>query len=233
MTHVWPASRNSFHPAWLLLLVPPAISWTVAWLSPGDTSTRLHLGRLTLMALVVLPWVWWRSTNAGPGLCRILKEVRLQLPGFLIAVGLPGVLGIWIHPDLAQWMFMAFAFGCSLMGATAFGAEFEQRTLGGLLSQPRPRIAIFLEKLSVLAVLLSVALAHLVLLRSGTPGFEPHIALNFALVGLCTGPLFSLWSRSTLAGLIFSVTVPLLLYLLGTLIGEWVFQRWSLCRSTC
>lgn len=232
MTHVWPASRNSFHPAWLLLLVPPAISWTVAWLSPGDTSTRLHLGRLTLMALVVLPWVWWRSTNAGPGLCRILKEVRLQLPGFLIAVGLPGVLGLWIHHDLEQWMFMAFAFGCSLMGATAFGTEFEQRTLGGLLSQPRPRIAIFLEKLSVLAMLLSVALAHLVLLRSGTPGFEPHIALNFALVGLCTGPLFSLWSRSTLAGLIFSVTVPLLLYLLGTLIGEWIFQRWNLWALT-
>lgn len=227
MTHLWPASRNSFHPAWLLLLVPPAISWGIAWLSDSDRSVLLPLGRLTLMALVVLPWVWWRSTDAGPGLRRILKEVRLQLPGFLIAVGLPGVLGIGIHPDLAQWVFLTFAFGCCLMGATAFGSEFEQRTLGGLLAQPRPRIAIFLEKLLVLATLLGVALAHFVLLQGNSPGFEFHVALNVVGAALCTGPLFSLWSRSTLAGLIFSVTAPLLLYLLASLLGEWVLQRWA------
>jgi len=222
MTLSWPSSRNSFHPAWLLLPLPPLLG--ILWATFNEFS-RVHPAlvlRLLLAGVVVVPVLWWRASPAGDRPRRIMKELRVQLPGFLLATLVPSLMTWGIEREWAVWMLFGYPFGCFLMGASAFGSEFEQRTLASLLAQPKSRGAVFREKMAVLAGLLFLATANLVLLlpplaSSGDQGSNGYEIILVALFAFCGGPLFSLLSRSTLAGLVFSVTVPPILYLAATL----------------
>ncbi len=95
--------RNPFHPAWLLLFLPPLVGLLVPsepaslleqflGASAANPALGLALGVRLLFAaavvgLVVLGWI--RPRTGRP--LRILKELRLQMPGVLIAYLGPGV----------------------------------------------------------------------------------------------------------------------------------------------
>ncbi len=225
MTLRWPNSRNSFHPAWLLLILPPLISVLISVGSTSAPQQGEQYVRLALALLVTAPLIWWRSGDAGAVIRRLLKELRIQMPGFLVATGVPGLLGLVAPADYSEWSFFAYAFGCALMGATALGVEYEHRTLSGLLSQPRTRRALYVDKLSVLGVLLGLAATNQLALQSGVRSSEPVVIVQVAVFAFCSGPFFSLLSRSTLAGMVFSAAVPLILTLAASLLTETLI-RW-------
>lgn len=229
MTLAWPGSRNSFHSAWLLLLVPPLLSLTQQPLVREPGWLWAPTLRLVLAGLLVAPVIWWRSGEAGGRARRLLKELRLQLPGCLIAVVGPGLIALAPVHDLAGMLLFTHGLGCFLMGAAAWGSEFEQRTVAGLLSHPQSRAGLFAEKMGVLGTLLLIATVNLWWLSPslsdrGLGREEMGTAVMVALFAATGGPLFSLLSRSTLAGMIFSVAVPPLGYLAVTLLLQTAYQ---------
>ncbi len=227
MTFTLPTHRNSFHPAWLLLLVPPLAALYVTWPNDNPPEFVTVVLRLFLAAVAVVPLLWLRSAPVAGRSQRLLKELRTLLPGCLIALIVPGLLALGLGRESvqehAEWAVMAFGFGCLLMGASAFGSEFEQRTLAGWLGQPLPRGVLYLEKLGTLGLLLAFATVNLVLTLWLTPRLQYSLgdaatALLIPVFAFCSGPLFSLLSRSTLAGMIFGLTVPFVLTLGATVI---------------
>lgn len=214
MTLAFPSYRNSFHPAWLLLLVPPLVGFLVNFTNDSGLVDFALILRVILAAGLILPVIWLRLDQVSGRTQRLLKELRMQMPGCLVAMLLPGVLGWANGGDVTEWIIGTYGFGCLLLGAAAFGSEFDQRTLPGLLTQPLSRPAIFAEKLGVLGVLFLVATGNLWLTLSTAPnfGFDSEAAAFVVLVplfALCSGPLYSLLSRSTLAGLVFVVAIPM------------------------
>lgn len=226
MTFNLPTYRNSFHLGWLLLLVPPLAALYVTWPNDNPPEFVTVVLRLFLAAVAVVPLLWLRSAPVAGRSQRLLKELRTLLPGCLIALIVPGLLALGLGRESvqehAEWAVMAFGFGCLLMGACAFGSEFEQRTLAGLLGQPLPRGVLYLEKLGTLGLLLAFATVNLVLTLWLTPGLQYSLgdaatALLIPVFAFCSAPLFSLLSRSTLAAMTFTFTVPLILWLGATL----------------
>jgi len=222
MTFHLPTYRNSFHLGWLLLLLPPLAALYLAWPDDSTRDFKTVLLRVVLAAVAVGPLLWLRSAPVAGRSQRLLKELRTLLPGCLIALLVPGLLALGEGRESArehaEWAVTAFGFGCLLMGASAFGSEFEQRTLAGLLGQPLPRGVVYLEKLGTLGLLLAFATVNLVLTLWLVPGlqFSSGDAATVLLVpvfAFCSGPLFSLLSRSTLAGMIFTLTVPFVVWL--------------------
>src|SRR3982074_2047968 len=89
---------------------------------------------------------------------RLLKEfriLRLPLAATLLLIVVPCL--IW-GSDSLPWQIFAFGLGCVLMAALPFGVEFQNRTLGLLLTGPVSREKIWGEKMAVLAACLLCAL---------------------------------------------------------------------------
>jgi ABC-type transport system involved in multi-copper enzyme maturation permease subunit len=213
-----PRYGNHFHPAWLLLPMPPLVAIALQWFDDNEAEFLILGLRAILLGVLVGVMATLRfHGGAGPGL-RLLKEMRQQLPGALLALLVPGVFA-WSGSDSAvPWALGSFALGCLLLGANAFGAEFEQRTLAGLLAQPISRARLYLEKLGVAAVLILLAALNLALALAPEAGFGSARGgvlqvMVVALLAVASGPLFSLLGRSTLAGAVFTATVPLVLAL--------------------
>ena len=243
MTFNLPTYRNSFHLGWLLLLLPPLAALYPAWPDDSTRDFKTVLLRLVLAAVAVGPLLWLRSVPVAGRSQRLLKELRTLLPGCLIALVVPGLLvlgeGRESVREIAEWAVLAFGFGCLLMGASAFGSEFEQRTLAGLLGQPLPRGVLYLEKLGTLGLLLAFATVNLVLTLWLTPGLQSYLShaltvlvLLIPVFAFCSGPLFSLLSRSTLAGMIFALTIPFVLTLGTALVVQTVLWFFPLGLSS-
>ena len=135
-----------------------------------------------------------------------------------------------VRGDSVPWAVGSYGLGCLLIGASTFGSEFDQRTLGSLLTQPLSRSRIYLEKLGVAATLILLASLNLLLTLGVADGFQFDLQDFFevsvvALLALCSGPLFSLHSRSTLAGVVFTVTVPAGLFAIAVLVLEFAYGR--------
>ncbi len=241
MTFNLPTYRNSFHLGWLLLLLPPLAALYPAWPDDSTRDFKTVLLRLVLAAVAVGPLLWLRSVPVAGRTQRLFKELRTLLPGCLIALVVPGLLvlgeGRESVREIAEWAVLAFGFGCLLMGASAFGSEFEQRTLAGLLGQPLPRGVLYLEKLGTLGLLLAFATVNLVLTLWLTPGLQYSLGdattmLLIPVFAFCSGPLFSLLSRSTLAGMIFTLTVPFVVWLGTALVVQKVLWFFPLGLSS-
>ncbi|HTH48138.1 MAG TPA: ABC transporter permease subunit [Candidatus Limnocylindria bacterium] len=222
MTFTIPRSRNSFHPAWLLLLVPPLVSLGQIWWQENPPVLVGQIFRLILMVALVGPILGMRSGPVGDRAQRLLKEVRALLPGCLIALLIPGLLGLSVEREAAGIAVWCYGFGCVLMGGAAFGAEFEQRTMGTLLSQPLSRGTVFAEKVGVLMTLLGLSTVNLLLSLALVPAYaygagDMAQVLLLPVFALCSGPFYSLITRSTLAALIFTVTMPMIAYPFGVL----------------
>jgi ABC-type transport system involved in multi-copper enzyme maturation permease subunit len=198
---------------WLLLLVPPLIGLGIPTETEGGSPWKALGMRLVLAAVVLLPLFLGRS----PRSLRLRKEMRFQLPGAMIALLGPGVAG-WNASDGATAFAVGFLLlGCLLIGATSFGSEFEHRTMGSLLTQPMRRSVLFLEKLAVSGFL--IVAAYLNLMFTLVPLPASRLSLDdglsvgvYALLPLFSGAWFSLISRSTLAGVVFSGSVPGILF---------------------
>ncbi len=212
-----PLSRNHFHPAWLLLPVPPLVALGINWFNDNYTEFVAFALRAILLGVFVALVVGLGFGRANGRRLRPSKELRQQLPGTLLALLLPGMFGWYADGDSVPWAVGSYGLGCLLIGASTFGSEFDQRTLGNLLTQPLSRSRIFLEKMGVAATLILLASLNLLLTLVVTDGFRFELQdfLEVSLVGLfalCSGPLFSLLSRSTLAGMVFTFVVPPFLF---------------------
>src|SRR5258708_31827458 len=97
-----------------------------------------------------------RENHMNP---RIAKEMKVLRPAFLLtlaAAALPLVIGPNRHELPEIWIGVIFALGCLIMGAEAFGNEFQQKTISLLLTQPLPRSSIWKEKMQVLGMALAL-----------------------------------------------------------------------------
>ncbi len=158
-----PLYRNSFHPAWLLLILPPLVGFCIPELSEGLEVRVVLILRILLALTLVAPLVYLRTRPVSGRLSRLLKELRQQVPGSFLSILGVGVFGWNVQSHMPALAVVAFGFGCLLMGATAFGVEFDQRTIGSLLTQPISRSTIYREKLVVVAFLSLLAWLNLVL----------------------------------------------------------------------
>jgi len=226
MTRTFTRQGLGIHPAWLLLPLPALVGLQLNESVTGGLLFRLFL---TLALAVGLLVVGIRRPS-GRGL-RLLKELRAQMTLALVTLLIPGLLATWPDQDLTgPILFFHFA-GCVFLGAAAFGNEFDQRTLSSLLTQPVSRSTLFREKVGTAAVLcvISTFQAWMILVGdSRNYSFdrdELELLLAVPVLAIASGPLFSLLSRSTLAGAVFSVAVPMLVGLSGMALLEAAY-RW-------
>jgi hypothetical protein len=129
-----------------------------------------------------------------------------------------------------------YVIGCVVLGATTFGTEFEQRTMGLMLAQPLSRWVLLAEKLVVLASLLSLAFAHLTatmlvlaLPRVDVAEWLSQIGVTIGLYMLpplfafCTGPCFVLTMRRTLTAGVLVIAVP----------PTFMLMAMTVCNAVC
>jgi ABC-type transport system involved in multi-copper enzyme maturation permease subunit len=207
--------RNSIHPAWLLLLVPPLARSVADWSNDNPGEFVLDGFRLLGALAVVLFLFWLRSRPVSGRPVRLLKDLRTLMPGSLVAILVPGIALVNGERDAVETGSWFFTFGCLLMGASTLGAEFEQRTIAGLLGQPVSRGTLYREKLSMLGGMLIVATIFYTTGAASVSSRWPlpsdwHVFLWVPVFVFCSAPLFSLLSRSTLAGLVFTLATPFL-----------------------
>lgn len=214
-----PLPRLVRHPAWfipLLLPVLPALSQWMQNAPQGQGQVELLILLLALGAGIafggsaLVDHLGWAAR----------KEVGLLRTPWIASLflcQLPLLLGRDFE-DLAGMLFFASA---ALLGAIPFGAEFQQRTLATLLSQPLPRRDWWTLKNGLLAAALgSHALLFVVsALATGHEVPVSHLAavLAAALFVGSTTPAWNLRTRGLLGGLVLSVAVPLLtLFMVST-----------------
>jgi hypothetical protein len=121
---------------------------------------------------------------------------------------------------------LAYGVGSIALGAQSVGYEFGYGTMGILLAQPADRRRIYAVKVAVLAAFLGALwfAASLTLLderefRSTAGGPPPPLPAIIALLGLGVAPLLTMASRSWIAGGVFTITIPGMLWLAISLVG--------------
>jgi hypothetical protein len=164
---------------------------------------------------------------------RLLKEfriLRLPLAATILLTVVPPL--IW-GSDAIPWMAYAFGAGCLIMAALSFGVEFQNRTLGLLLTAPVSREKIWGEKMLVLGACLACALvAGLLTVWVMIPVADfrqfPWLAVcALPFAAFCTAPLHVLFYRNTLVGILGSAALPVLPLGLVAGIGAWLFPERS------
>jgi hypothetical protein len=162
----------------------------------------------------------------------VAKEIRALLPTWAASMLVLLVARAFGDPkSYVTGLFVCGVAGVAL-GAQSMGHEYTHRTLSMLLTQPSPRARLLVTKLLVLVplVLTLAAMAWLLLLnplndqfpisgRSGADWFSPAIILLPVLVSLSLAPLLTVICRSSLAGIVFSITIPSVLGLSAQLLA--------------
>lgn len=141
----------------------------------------------------------------------LMKEIRtLAWPSAAVA-GATVLPLAWVALAGRGWPIQAalsaFVLGSAFLVALPFGAEFQQRTLGLVLSQPVNRASVWFEKWSALAaVLLVLAAVQFAALSGAVPDAAGVIrGATFLLALACSGFLWTLVARSTIGGAAFSL----------------------------
>jgi len=168
-----------------------------------------------LLALLVK----WSGLLTNPSL---QMEIWAQMPGASLAFLAAAVTAMSAQlrgfEILSVFPALAHALACLWICANAFGSEFEHRTLGQWLVQPRSRGDLYREKLGVAGGIAGTAAVIFFLTTGQSMGHDLlELALIFGsllILGLASAPFFTLISRSTLAGFVFTLTVPMALYLI-------------------
>ena len=162
-----------------------------------------------------------------------VKEFRALFPLWLacvIPVWARGHLSGYLLPMLAV---LAYGFGSIALGAQSMGHEYGHGTLGILLSQPAQRRRILIVKLVVLAGLLAALglVASMTLFESRPYADDfvddlqdrsvglPRVALLIGLCGLFVAPAMTMLTRSGIAGLVFTIALPGILFVGTTLVA--------------
>jgi hypothetical protein len=143
----------------------------------------------------------------------VAKEVRALLPVWLGCLALMVAGAAADHGALRDFVMMFYCAGSVGLGALSIGHEYAHGTLPLLLSQPGSRARLFVVKQSVLAVMLlimaGVASRIVSVPSSVTAGF---VVLS-ALGGLFVAPWVTMVARNPLAGTVFTIVMPGLLWL--------------------
>lgn len=203
-----------------LLVMAPAVGQWLGWMMAPETWYPVSLLSgpvswamiLSVLALVVK----WSGLLGNP---RLRMETGAQMPGASLALLAVAVNAMSTQTASASYMefaLMAHSLACLWLCANAFGSEFEHRTLGQWLVQPRSRSDLYREKLGGAGWIAVVTSVIFYLTTSwslaSAPRFLPLI-LGPLILGLASAPFFTLISRSTLAGFVFTLAVPMALYL--------------------
>lgn len=157
-----------------------------------------------------------------------LKEVRALLPLWAVCTGLVLATRFVTFREYEGIAILAYGLGSCALGAHAFGHEYSHRTLAQALSQPLDRRWLLLVKLGILvtfATLLGVAGYATVLQDFHQPPAPPDVIARLVwTTAVVLAPAMTLLCRSTLAGAIFSASLPATIGLVGALIGIYRFD---------
>ena len=149
----------------------------------------------------------------------IAKEIRVLLPLWLCSLAALGCLA-WAGAANLESNGSIFAFGILVYGGTSIalgafsiGHEYTHRTLSPLLAQPATRASLFLAKQVVVAVLLLI-LAMAAWITVFYPSDVATIIVVLVLLcGLCLAPLLTMVARNPVAGIVFTMSVPGMVWL--------------------
>jgi hypothetical protein len=155
----------------------------------------------------------------------VMKEVRALLPTWVACAGAVCVGAVARDARVTGAAFLAYALGALQLGALSFGHEYTNHTLGILLSQPIDRRRLFLTKVAVLAALLAPLTAFVWLVLLGGPEL-PRAYLRregwmllASVWALFVAPPLTLLCRNPIAGVVFTVSLPMLLAIGGDIAG--------------
>jgi hypothetical protein len=217
------AARISWRSPWArliplaLLVMAPAVGQWLGWMMASETlepvSPLPSLASWAVIGTVLVLLVKWSGLLTNPSL---QMEIWAQMPGASLAFLAAAVNAMSAHKgdrgDHIGFAALPHCLACLWICANAFGSEFEHRTLGQLLVQPRSRGRIYLEKLGVAGGIAGTAAVIFFLTPSGS-GVTGDPQILLLILGLASAPFFTLISRSTLAGFVFTLAVPMALYL--------------------
>ena len=217
----WRSPWARLIPLMLLVMAPAAGQW-LGWMMAPETlepvSLLPGLASWPVILSVLALLVKWSGLLTNPSL---QMETGAQMPGAslaFLAAAVSAMLANGVFENLSVFAALAHALACLWICANAFGSEFEHRTLGQWLVQPRSRGDLYREKLGVAGGIAGVAAVIFFLTTSQSMA---HDSLDLALIlgsplilGLASAPFFTLMSRSTLAGFVFTLTVPMALYMI-------------------
>ena len=200
-----------------LLVMAPAVGQWLGWMMASETlepvSPLPSLASWAVIGTVLVLLVKWSGLLTNPSL---QMEIWAQMPGASLAFLAAAVNAMSAHKgdrgDHIGFAALPHGLACLWICANAFGSEFEHRTLGQLLVQPRSRGRIYLEKLGVAGGIAGTAAVIFFLTPSGS-GVTGDPQILLLILGLSSAPFFTLISRSTLAGFVFTLAVPMALYL--------------------
>lgn len=149
--------------------------------------------------------------------CMVLPAMA-DVPRFLGGLGLP-----------------AYFLGAAALGALTIGREYSDRTVSVLLSLPTSRTRLFAAKLGVLGVLLLVLwfVAYtLVFGDSRLPGSTRLVvSLVPLLCGLGLAPFLTMACRSAIAGAVFTMAIPCVIFAAGEVLGTWLYGHGSVMEA--
>ena len=217
----WRSPWPRLIPLMLLVMAPAAGQW-LGWMMAPETlepvSLLPSLASWAVIGTLLALLVKWSGLLTNPSL---QMEIWAQMPGASLAFLAAAVNAMFAKGEfesLSVFAALAYALACLWICANAFGSEFEHRTLGQWLVQPRSRGDLYREKLGVAGGIAGVAAVIFFLTTGQSMGHDLlELALIFAsllILGLGSAPFFTLVSRSTLAGFVFTLTVPMALYLI-------------------
>jgi ABC-type transport system involved in multi-copper enzyme maturation permease subunit len=149
---------------------------------------------------------------------RIRKEARTLLPAMVVTLLSVAVPLIISGHKAARFGCFPLVFGFVTIGAISFGNEFQHRTIQMLLTQPIARTTVWLEKLMVLGTGIGIGLLIYligllifdadILYEADAPAAAVFIILS-SLCAFCSTPYWTLIARNSLAGVVFSLVVPI------------------------
>lgn len=170
------------------------------------------------------------------------KEFRALVPWWAGIVGVMIICQLLESMDARHFPFtdrllavrlFTYAIGALCIGALSIGHEYGSRTLPCLLTQPVTRPML----LAVKGAALSTLLGLLALVGLATMGIShswpaiPRTAVIFWLpliCALCLAPWMTMVSRGTLPGVVFSITLPVLIAIAGSSVGVPYAAAWPI-----
>ena len=217
----WRSPWARLIPLLLLVMMPAAGQW-LGWMMAPETLEpdflQPSLASWAVIGTVLVLLVKWSGLLTNPSL---QMEIWAQMSGASLAFLAAAVNAMFAQLRgfgvLSVFAALAYALACLWICANAFGSEFEHRTLGQWLVQPRSRGDLYREKLGVAGGIAGVAAVIFFFTTSRSNTREPlflALLLGPMILGLGSAPFFTLVSRSTLAGFVFTLAVGMALYLI-------------------
>ena len=156
----------------------------------------------------------------------VAKELRALLPAF-VATLVTIMLATQTDPHVRLRLLLLVAcLGPIVLGSMSIGHEYAYRTLTLMLGQPVARARLFATKAAVLMPMVAaIAVAVFFALPDGLERFEDARGQTGALLilaplcGLCLAPALSMLCRSSLAAMVFTIAIPVLVTMAAQIAG--------------